>query len=205
MNTADIIGISRHRLGTDGEGVTTLVGFFGCPLRCRYCLNPACFSPETKRITLTPEQLYEKVKIDDLYFQATNGGVVFGGGEPLTHIPFLREFKTLCPPEWKLHAETSLNVPEEAIPGAAEIFDHFYIDCKDTNPKIYRSYTGKGNERMLSNLKTLLTLVPAERITVRLPLIPDYNTEGDRDRSEKLLREMGVVSFDRFVYRLPKT
>lgn len=202
MNTADIIGISRHRLGTDGEGVTTLVGFYGCPLRCRYCLNPACFDPQTKRTTMTPEQLYEKVKIDDLYFQATNGGVVFGGGEPLTHIPFLRDFRLLCPDEWKMHAETSLNVPEDAIPGAAEIFDHFYIDCKDTNPEIYRSYTGKDNDRMLNNLKALLALVPAGRITVRLPLIPEFNTESDRDKSEALLRSLGVVSFDRFVYRV---
>jgi len=35
-----ISGISRHRLATDGEGVTTLVGFHGCPLCCGYCLNP---------------------------------------------------------------------------------------------------------------------------------------------------------------------
>ena len=202
MNSADIIGISRHRLGTDGEGVTTLVGFFGCPLRCRYCLNPACFDPKTKRMTMTPEQLFDKVKIDDLYFQATNGGVVFGGGEPLMHIPFLREFKVLCPPAWKLHAETSLNVPEEAIPVAATIFDHFYIDCKDTNPEIYRSYTGQDNERMLLNLKALLSLAPAERITVRLPLIPEYNTDADRDRSEALLRSLGVTLFDRFSYRV---
>ena len=27
-----IIGIARHRLGVDGEGVTTLVVFHSCPL-----------------------------------------------------------------------------------------------------------------------------------------------------------------------------
>lgn len=33
MNTiAPIIGINRHKLLTDGEGVTTLVAFHGCPL-----------------------------------------------------------------------------------------------------------------------------------------------------------------------------
>ena len=37
---ARIIGIARHRLSTDGDGVTTLVAFHGCPLHCRYCLNP---------------------------------------------------------------------------------------------------------------------------------------------------------------------
>ena len=35
-----IIGISRHRLGVDGNGVTTLVAFHGCNLQCKYCLNP---------------------------------------------------------------------------------------------------------------------------------------------------------------------
>jgi len=34
-----LIGICRHRLATDGQGVTTLVAFHGCPLRCKYCLN----------------------------------------------------------------------------------------------------------------------------------------------------------------------
>lgn len=41
---ARIIGIARHRLSTDGDGVTTLVAFHGCPLRCRHCLNPRSFS-----------------------------------------------------------------------------------------------------------------------------------------------------------------
>ena len=36
------IGISRHRIGVDGVGVTTLVAFHGCTLRCRYCLNSRC-------------------------------------------------------------------------------------------------------------------------------------------------------------------
>ena len=40
--SAKIFGIGRHRLTTDGEGVTTLVAFNGCPLRCKYCLNVGC-------------------------------------------------------------------------------------------------------------------------------------------------------------------
>ena len=38
--SAPFIGIKRHKLNTDGNGVTTLVGFHGCPLNCKYCLNP---------------------------------------------------------------------------------------------------------------------------------------------------------------------
>ena len=31
--TGKLIGIARHRMAVDGEGVTTLVAFHGCPLR----------------------------------------------------------------------------------------------------------------------------------------------------------------------------
>lgn len=44
--TAPIIAISRHRFLVDGEGVTTLVAFHGCPLYCKYCLNPQCNTPK---------------------------------------------------------------------------------------------------------------------------------------------------------------
>ena len=37
-----IMGVERLRINSDGDGVTTLVGFYGCPLKCRYCLNPQC-------------------------------------------------------------------------------------------------------------------------------------------------------------------
>ena len=80
---AKIIGIARYRLSTDGEGVTTLVAFHGCPLCCQYCLNPQSLDDGQYFREYTPEQLYAEVRIDELYFLATNGGVTFGGGEPV--------------------------------------------------------------------------------------------------------------------------
>ena len=109
--TAPVITCDRHRMATDGVGVTTLVCFHGCPLRCQYCINPFSFAPDTRRTDLTPEQLYQKVKVDELYFLATGGGVTFGGGEPLLYPEFLQQFRGLCGENWHLCAETSLNVP----------------------------------------------------------------------------------------------
>ena len=108
---APIIGIDRHRLTTDGEGVTTLVAFHGCPLHCKYCLNPQCLSPDGVLRTITPSELYSEVEIDDLYFVATGGGICFGGGEPLLHSEFIVEFAKIMNPEWSMILETSLNVP----------------------------------------------------------------------------------------------
>ena len=128
--------------------------------------------------------------------------VIFGGGEPLLYGRFLQEFRQICGQDWHLCAETSLNVPREQVELVAGCIDHFYVDCKDTNPDIYRRYTGRNNEKMLENLRFLLSLVGPERITVRLPLIPDYNTEEDRQHSKALLLETGIQKFDLFTYRV---
>lgn len=197
---AKFIGIRRHRLTTDGEGVTTLACFWGCPLRCRYCLNAYCLDPDFKGEMLTPRALYDRVKIDDLYFRASGGGVTFGGGEPLLQIPFLREFRALCGKDWRLYAETSLNVPFTAVQAAADIFDGFIVDVKDTNPDIYRRYTGRDNAQMLKNLAWLVDAVGTQNVLVRLPLIPNFNTESDRARSRKQLSEMGITRFDELEY-----
>lgn len=201
MVTAPVIACSRLRMQTDGQGITTLVCFHGCPLRCKYCLNPFSFDPKTRRENLSPQALYEKVKIDALYFLATSGGVTFGGGEPLLYADFLREFREICGKEWHLCAETSLNVPWEQVQTAAGCIDKFYIDCKDTNPEIYRRYTGQDNGRMLENLRKLLALTGSERIILRLPLIPDFNSDTDRQASRTLLESMGITHFDHFTYR----
>lgn len=197
---AKFIGIRRHRLATDGEGVTTLAAFWGCPLRCRYCLNPYCLDERFKGELLTPRELYDRVRIDDLYFRASGGGVTFGGGEPLLQTNFLREFRALCGDAWRLYAETSLNVPRAFVEAAAEIFDGFIVDVKDTDPAIYRAYTGRDNAQMLQNLKYLVDAVGAQNVLVRLPLIPSFNTEQHRQKSRLLLQGLGITRFDEFTY-----
>ena len=199
---APVVAVSRIRMATDGKGVTTLVCFHGCPLRCRWCINPFSFAPDTKRDILTPKQLYDKVKLDELYFLATGGGVTFGGGEPLLYPDFLQSFRSICGDAWHLCAETCLSVPWEHVQKAAECIDMFYIDCKDTNPTIYRAYTGKDNALMLDNLQKLIATIGQERIVVRVPLIPDYNTNQDRKNTHALLSDMGVTQFDFFDYKI---
>lgn len=201
-NAASFIGVARHRMTTDGEGVVTLAAFSGCPLRCRYCLNPQCFDPLAQVRSMTPDELYREVKQDELYFLATGGGVTFGGGEPLLYPDFLTAFRRLCGEGWHLCAETSLNVDRVAVEKAAACMDHFVVDVKDVDPAIYKAYTGQDNTRVMDNLCRLCNRVGPERITLRLPLIRGYNDEACRERSEALLRKMGITRFDRFVYRI---
>ena len=200
MEAVPFIGVSRHRIGIDGVGVTTLAAFHGCPLRCKYCLNPACFGPTGRLYRYTPESLYEKVRIDNLYFLATGGGICFGGGEPLLRTEFISQFRELCGTAWRLTAETSLNVSRAAMEKAAAVIDDYIVDIKDCTPDIYKLYTGRSNRRVVFSLRWLIAAKGAEHIIVRVPLIPNYNCDADRDRSISILKDMGVIRFDRFNY-----
>ncbi len=202
MKIFPCIGYSRIRMEFDGEGVTTLVCAQGCPLRCKYCLNPhSSIKKGRPKHIFTARELYETVKIDSLYFRATGGGVTFGGGEPLLYAPFIKEFAELCKNDgWKISIETSLSVNPDSLRLTYPFTELYIVDIKDTNPEIYKSYIGVDIDKTMANLKELVTKVGAQHICVRLPLIPGYNTEEDVEKSEKLLSNMGITKFDKFEY-----
>ena len=192
-----LLGISRHRMEIDGQGVTTLVAGSGCPLSCAYCINKTllCQAPTL----VTPAELYEKVKADDLYFKATDGGLTFGGGESLLHLDFYEALRPLCS-SWRFTAETSLNLPRETVERAAGIFDAFIIDVKTLNGAAYARYTGKPMGELLGNLKYLARTLEPSRLHVRVPMIPGYTDRRDQNNAEAALRVLGFTEIERFTY-----
>ena len=125
---------------------------------------------------------------------------MFGGGEPALRSRFIEAFRAICPKEWKINIETSMNVPQEHLERLMPVVDEYMIDIKDMNPRIYREYTGMGNEKVMSNLERLAAEGLADRCIIRIPLIPDFNTDDDRENSVSQLQEMGFTRFDRFDY-----
>ena len=194
-----LLSINRLRMGIDGKGITTLIAGARCPLHCRWCINRQLLR-EAPAASITARELMERVRVDDLYFRATNGGVTFGGGESLLHARFIREFREICPAAWRINVETSLAVERELVTESIDAVDFYIIDCKDMNPDIYNAYTGGSQIKMLENLRYLLSEVGAERVFVRVPLIPGYNTPEDQQRSAETLRAMGVTQLDLFEY-----
>lgn len=204
LQRAKIIGIARHRLSTDGDGVTTLVAFHGCPLCCRYCLNPQSLGDGGRFREYSSEKLYTETRIDELYFLATNGGVTFGGGEPCLQPGFIRRFRELCGDSWQINLETSLNVPTDNIASLLPVVKTLIIDIKDMNPEIYRNYTGQDNSLVLSNLRLIADSGRQEDCIIRIPLIPEFNTDADRDASRATLEQLGFSRFDLFTYQIRK-
>lgn len=197
---APLIGFNRHRMGIDGNGVTTLVAFHGCPLRCRYCLNPQCNRASGIGQVLTPESLLDQVKIDNLYFLSTDGGICFGGGEPCLRSQFISKFCQLADPRWRITLETSLNVKRCHLQTLLPLVSQWIIDVKDMNPDIYHAYTRRSNRRVKGNLRWLAKQGVADKCIIRLPLIPDYNTKAAVVNSRHILKEMGFTQFDEFEY-----
>ena len=198
-----IIGIKRHRLQTDGEGITTLVALHGCPLACSWCLNPQCHNSSHKGFEqLTAERLYGRLMADDLYFRYTGGGVTFGGGEPLLYPDYISHFCDLCSGshKWKVNVETSLNIPKENLKKVMLDVNCFMVDIKDMNPTTYRRYTGNRNTQVKENLRLLAENGLGLHVVIRVPLIEGYNTEEDVEKSISQLKELGYEKFDRFSY-----
>ena len=201
-------GLSRLRMGIDGRGVTTLVTFMGCQLRCKYCLNERCHgkvyedvgaTPCKGILMLTPQQLYDIVKKDNIYFQATGGGVCFGGGEPLEHPEFIMEFRKLCGTRWKITVETALACHPHNIELLAPIVDHWIVDIKDMNPRIREKYTGRVGDSA-HQLCYLKQYGIVDNVTIRVPHIPGFNTDEDVNRSIEQVKILGFMDIQEFEY-----
>lgn len=200
---APLIGLNRHRLATDGKGVTTLVAFHGCPLRCAYCLNRRCQESNGVWRELTTDELLSEVMVDHLYFLATGGGICFGGGEPCLRSNFICEFADKMPSEWRITIETSLNVDNKLVEQLFPKVSQWVVDVKDMNPEIYCKYTGSDNHLVVENLEWLKRQHSDKgNIVLRLPHIPGYNTAEDIEKSRQSLLQMGFTVFDDFEYTI---
>lgn len=197
---AEIMGINRHRMGTDGKGISTLITFYGCPLNCKYCLNPQCKSESTPCTYIEPNDLVNLLMVDDIYFKSTGGGIVFGGGEPLLNAEYIKEVCDLVPLQWKIRIETSLNVKWDKIELLLPYIDQWIIDIKDSNTEIYKNYTGVDNLKVYDNVIRLSHKTGKEKLLIRIPKIPNYNTEKNIQESVKLYSNLGNI--DIFNYKI---
>lgn len=143
-----IIGMAQHRLSTDGDGMTTLVAFHGCPVHCSYCLNPQSLDDGCRFRKYSLEERGNQYR--QSLFHRYNGGVTFGSEESCLRTDFTREF---CVLTFLLNLETSLNVPVANIEALLPMVNTLIIDIMP--PDIYRSYTSKSNAPVLDNLRLI--------------------------------------------------
>ncbi len=93
-------------------------------------------------------------------------------------------------------------MPAESLQSVVPLVNDFIIDIKDANDEIYRAYTGKSNAQVWENLKWLSENYDRDHVVLRTPLIPEFNTEEDVERSVERLQALGFGKFDLFTYKV---
>ena len=78
--------------------------------------------------------------------------------------------------------------------------DGFIVDIKDWSEEVYRAYTGESGSQARENLRRVLDRAGAERVMIRVPLIPGFNTPESQRETLRALKGLGVKNTDCFSY-----
>lgn len=136
----------------------------------------------------------------DEFIESSTKDIIKVSGEPLLNAEYIKEVCDLVPLQWKIRIETSLNVKWDKIELLLPYIDQWIIDIKDSNTEIYKNYTGVDNLKVYDNVLRLSHKTDKEKLLIRIPKIPNYNTEKNIQESVNLYSNLGNI--DVFKYRI---
>lgn len=141
---------------------------------CFKCTALYCDALEKVGREATSDEIIDEVIKDKIFYDNSGGGMTLSGGEPFAQFDFSLELLKKAKANG-LHTaiETCGFVSRDRLKQAAEYIDLFLFDCKETDFKLHKSFTGVDNELILSNLKLLDAL--GKDIILRCPIIPGCN------------------------------
>jgi pyruvate formate lyase activating enzyme len=167
---------------------------------CNACVD-ICENDARKIIgkkTETDEIITELLKDIDFY-NDSNGGITFSGGEPFAHIEFLTEIISILKKEnININIETCGYFNFESAEKILHEIDLIYFDIKHINNNLHKEFTGVSNKIILNNFEKLNSIF--KNIQVRIPLIPGIN---DNIESIKLFCEYLLKNGHKTVHLLP--
>lgn len=193
--------IIRLRINSDGEGVRSVIFLQDCPLSCIWCCNPETrFGSKYKEISV--EQLFELISRDKIYFDATNGGITFSGGEPLAQAAFVTGFLNTYGHLFTCNIETSLFSSFETIEKLIPFIYEWYVDFKVFSEERHIAYTGVSNNVIKENIMRLSQKVERERIVITYPIITGLNDSVDNvNEMITFMKAQGLYRIELHPYR----
>ena len=122
----------------------------------------------------TVEELLPILLQDKEFYDHSDGGVTFSGGECMLQIDFLKAILKKCK-ENGVHTavDTAGNVPWEYFEKILPYTDLFLYDVKCISEDLHKEGTGVSNRLILENLQKLSD--KNAEIIVRVPVIPEFN------------------------------
>lgn len=126
--------------------------------------------------SVTVDELLDLLERDRPFYEESDGGVTFSGGEPLMQPEFLLACLAACR-ERGLHTavDTSGYAPRDLMMEVATRTDLFLYDLKLLDDARHREYTGVPLAPILANLRDLVRA--GAPIWLRVPLIPKVNDD----------------------------
>jgi pyruvate formate lyase activating enzyme len=166
----------QKALQRTAEGV--IVDSAKCDL-CRICADQ-CPSEAVAFVgrKVSAADIAGLIEKDVAFYDQSEGGVTFSGGEPLMQPGFLLELLDVCG-DLDLHrtVDTTGYADPELLMKVAQKTDLFLYDLKIMDAEKHRTYTGVSNERILANLKRLAQ--SGARIQLRMPVILGINSDAE--------------------------
>ena len=127
----------------------------------------------------TEDEVISVILSDKVFYEASGGGVTFSGGECMMQIDQLSSLLETCK-KHGIHTavDTAGCVKWECFEKIIPYTDLFLYDVKCISEDLHREGTGVSNKLILENLTKLAGVGECE-ITVRVPVVPGFNTGED--------------------------
>lgn len=127
----------------------------------------------------TVEEIAQELSKDVVFFKR-GGGVTISGGEPFMQHEFMLNILKACK-QMGIHTaiESSLYVSNAILQNVVPYVDEIFADMKIFDRDLHHKYTGVYNDVIKENIKWLLHSDYADRLIIRMPLIPQMTATSE--------------------------
>jgi len=146
-----------------------------CGTCVRHCLASAL---SINGEAMEEEEIIRIVLRDREYYEETDGGVTFSGGEPLfQQEAVLKLLQTAKQHGLHTAVETTGCYPREHLQKAEKCIDLFLFDIKHTDREKLKSVTGGDPDLIFGSFEYLTEKRPQD-VIARMPVIPGFNEDA---------------------------
>lgn len=172
--------------------------------KCTLCGKCTDFCPNNAKEyvgrDMSVQELMKEIIKDEVFYNESNGGVTFSGGEPLIYSDFLEEVLKRCKTRG-IHTavDTSGFATWDKFEKIADKIDLFLYDLKLMNNEKHIKYIGVENVNILENLKKLSD--KGCNIYVRMPIVDGVNDDDENiEEAVEFISNLNVIQVNLLPY-----
>ena len=148
-------------------------------------------------VLMSAEHVFNVIKKDADYYNASGGGVTLSGGEPTLQPNFAAAIARLCKENGiHVNVETCSYSKWEDMKRVLQYADMVFCDIKHMDADTHRILTGQSNERILTNIRKISEL-KGNAAVISFPLIPNCNDSVENlEKMVQFMLEIGITKIN---------